>query len=187
MDVGASSTFTIEPADSDLLDQPPRNPTLPFFDRQLMTLIALGAVSLLTAVLAAFGYGVLWLHDITKLQSLCFATWLVAHVLLALNMRTYTQPIVIKGLWSNPIMVVWVLAVLLAITIITTSSNTATALGYTPLTGQDWVFILIDCVVCTCWAEVVKLVIHFGDGGAVRESALSGTQSGSQETAPLLA
>jgi magnesium-transporting ATPase (P-type) len=56
MDVGASSSFTVEPADGDLMGQPPRSPSDPFFDRPMMTMIAAGAASLLTCVLAAFFY-----------------------------------------------------------------------------------------------------------------------------------
>jgi magnesium-transporting ATPase (P-type) len=40
-------------------------------------------------------------------QNLSFLAWLLGHVLLALNMRTFQQPLLQKGIFSNPGMVVW--------------------------------------------------------------------------------
>ncbi|EWM30032.1 cation-transporting p-type atpase [Nannochloropsis gaditana] len=55
MDVGASVTFTLEPADGDLMLRPPHGLS-PFFDRELLHAIAGGGISLLAIVLLA-GWG----------------------------------------------------------------------------------------------------------------------------------
>jgi P-type Ca2+ transporter type 2C len=56
MDIGASSTFTMEPADGDLMEHPPRPHDAPFFDGPMATMIGAGATSLLACVLGAFYY-----------------------------------------------------------------------------------------------------------------------------------
>lgn len=120
MDVGASTTFTLEAADRDIMDKPPRPARARFFDAEMIGAVAAAAISLFACVAGA-AWSVrryhgsplpqsaltdhrtdcradaLVLHSpASGRQSVCFCAWLVGHVLLASNMRTVRQPVLSK-------------------------------------------------------------------------------------------
>ncbi len=86
MDLGASATFVTERAAGNLMDRPPRDPRRPFLDRQMILYILGGGAILGAGVLAAFfwaaGQGY-----IEHARTVTFATWLVAHIALAISFR----------------------------------------------------------------------------------------------------
>lgn len=53
MDVGASTTFTLEAADRDIMDKPPRPARARFFDAEMIGAVAAAAISLFACVAGA--------------------------------------------------------------------------------------------------------------------------------------
>eukprot|EP00952_Eustigmatos_sp_NYUAD-ZCMA_P010987 44775-Eustigmatos_ZCMA.PRE.1 len=84
----------MEPADADIMLQPPRSGRAPFFDHSMQKLIMSSALSLFACVMLSAAYMTYHVKDTTQqgLQTACFAGWFVGHVLLAINCRTDTQP-----------------------------------------------------------------------------------------------
>lgn len=86
MDLGASATFVTERAAGNLMDRPPRDPRRPFLDRPMILTIFGGGAILGAGVLAAFfwatGQG-----PIEHARTVAFATWLAAHIALAISFR----------------------------------------------------------------------------------------------------
>lgn len=57
MDLGASTAFVLEPADSDAMDRPPQRAAARFFDREMLTWIVTSAGCMAGCVLTCYGYG----------------------------------------------------------------------------------------------------------------------------------
>jgi len=189
MDVGASVTFTLEPADGDLMLRPPHGLS-PFFDRELLHAIAGGGISLLAIVLLA-GWGGrggaggtdLKAHEEYR-QSLYFNGWLLGHVFLAWQLRSLHQPLLLKGLASNPAFLVWAGAVLGLLLLLLLLPSLAKTLGVVPLPPREWGRLLLLSLIGTGWMEGWKLFRWYGgDGGRVRQArSLARLHQGSEKT-----
>lgn len=159
MDLAASATFVAEPAESDLMRQPPRNPRAPFMDRAFVSSIFTSALGLSAAV--SITYLVTWYtgRDIGRAQTVAFVTWLLGHVLLALNIRTEREPVIRLGLFSNRLMIWWGIATIAFITFFMLVPPVHSALKIVTLQPWEWLLIAGTVLVCTCWLEVRKLFV----------------------------
>ena len=180
MDVGASTTFTLEPADGDLMLMPPRHPSLPFFDDELLQATLAGGVSLLLVVLLSGGAPG-WhggreggREDAAEYrQSLYFYGWLLGHVFLALHLRSFHQPLVVKGVFSNPAFLVWAGAVLLLILLLALLPPLGQVLGLVGLPPREWLRLSLLALVGTGWMEGWKVGRWYGAGGShAKETAI---------------
>jgi Ca2+-transporting ATPase len=162
MDLAAAAAFVAEPAEGDLMRQPPRDPQAPFMDRAMIAGILTSALGLFAAVATA--YLLTWYvgADLVTAQTVAFAAWMVGHVLLAFNMRSERQPMLQVGLLSNRLMVVWGVVALAFISLVTTVPFLQTFLKITTLNLGQWTLILVCVVVGTFWLEVKKLATFEG-------------------------
>ncbi len=158
MDLAASAAFVAEPPESDLMRQKPRDPQAAFIDKAMMGSILTSAVGLFAAVTAVYLY--VWYRGagLQTAQTAAFVTWLLGHVLLALNMRSERQPIFQLGLFSNLVLDVWGLAAIAFVLAATFVTPLHAALKTTSLSGAQWVQLLVAVVVGTFWMEVRKLM-----------------------------
>lgn len=117
MDVNAALGFAVEPAEPEVMRQPPRNPTAPFLDSTLIRTILWGGACLFLVVMAAY-LRVLVLPpgggEVAHAQMVAFLTWLLAHAVLALAMRGEGNPVHLGTLFANRVINLWTAAVLLA-------------------------------------------------------------------------
>jgi len=180
MDVGASTTFTLEPADGDLMLIPPRHPSLPFFDGELLQATLAGGLSLLLVVLlsggASDGHGGREggrMDALDYRQSLYFYGWLLGHIFLALHLRSFHQPLVVKGVFSNPAFLVWAGAVLLLVVLLALFPPLGQVLGLVGLPRREWFRLTLLALVGTGWMEGWKLRRWYGPGGShAKETAI---------------
>jgi P-type Ca2+ transporter type 2C len=159
MDLAASATFVAEPAETGIMNRPPNNPKEKFMNRNMLKGIVLGAVSLFAAVSAVYLFT--WYQnpaDLSHAQTAAFATWMVGHILLALNFRSEKEPLSKLGLRSNKIMLFWALAALVTLFAGVYLPFIAVPLKITSLTFTDWALILIVSVAATFWIEVMKII-----------------------------
>eukprot|EP00897_Mesotaenium_endlicherianum_P004021 jgi/Mesen1/3647/ME000200S02723 len=155
MDLGATLSFVMEPGDSDLMQRPPRRAAEPFFDAELVTGVAVCAGSMALCTLLSFGFG-LWYHD-EGAQTHAFLAWLVAHVMLAFNMRTWREPVSDKGLSTNPAMLVWIAASFGLALLLALWGGLRTRLQLQPIAPWMWVLIVGISIVGTWWLEIGKI------------------------------
>uniref|UniRef100_A0A7I4DNP2 P-type Cu(+) transporter n=1 Tax=Physcomitrium patens TaxID=3218 RepID=A0A7I4DNP2_PHYPA len=179
MDLGASTSFVMEPADTDIMRRPPLDSTKRFFNREIVGGILVSALCMIFTVLVSFAYGV-YVHPETA-QSSAFLAWLLAHVLLALNLRTFREPVYYKGFFSNPAMCVWLVA---AVGLAATSSVSALLrrhlkLEVVPL--RQWLVLTVICVCGTFWVEMAKII------SARRSAVISDHADKREEQTSLLA
>ena len=160
MDVATSATFTTEHAEADLMRQAPRDPRRPFMHRGMVASIFLAAAGLFAAVAAV--YLVSWYGGagLAQARTAAFVTWLLGHVLLAVNSRSEREPLLRLGVFSNRLMVVWLAATILFVLAITFVPPVQARLNTTTLTPAAWGFAILAAVLGTCWLEVAKLVSH---------------------------
>ncbi|CAM6098046.1 unnamed protein product [Calypogeia fissa] len=191
MDLGASSSFLMEPADSDIMKRKPRHPSQRFFDSELMTGILVSAATMCTTVLASFIFAIR--NDPQIAQTSAFLTWLYVQVLMAFNLRTFRQPVTLKGLFSNVGMLAWLLLTAFLSIVIGMSQFVRRNLGLVTLSGQQWRFIILLALGGTCWIELVKLLVwtlqrrkEVSDSGwHPREAKSSQSHETMDETLPL--
>ncbi len=160
MDLAASATFVVEPPESDLMRQKPRDPKAKFLDRALTSSIFVSAAGLFLAVTVAYLFSWFQLHDLVGAQTVAFATWLVGHVFLALNMRSDREPLVRLGILSNRLMLGWLLATLTFVSLATTLPLLQAPLRTASLAWTDWAFILPLSLLGTFWLEGRKLLVR---------------------------
>jgi Ca2+-transporting ATPase len=161
MDLAASATFVAEPEEAGIMQRPPNDPKEKFMNRKFLTSIALGAVSLFAAVTATYlftWYGNPTPSAVMHAQTIAFATWMLGHILLALNLRSDKEPLSKLGVLSNKVMVLWALMVVATLVIATNVPGIAGSLKITGLTATDWVVVIVAAFIATFWMELKKIL-----------------------------
>jgi Ca2+-transporting ATPase len=172
MDLAASAAFVAEPAEAGLMRRPPRDPKARFLDRSVVRSIFVSATGLFAAVCGI--YLATW-HSgagLVTAQTMAFATWLLGHVFLALNLRTEREPLFRVGFLTNGVMVVWAMAtaaLLLVATLVPAAQRLIKVTSFSP--GQ-WALAVGAALAGTFWLEARKLVREIRTGKS-RESAVA--------------
>lgn len=157
MDLMAAAAFVSEKAESDLLDQQPRNPKAKFMDKDMISSIFISSMGLFAAVTAVYLYTWYTTQDLLTSQTVAFFAWLIGHVLLAFNMRSERQPILLHGLRNNRIMLIWGAAVAAFLLLVSVVPGVQHLMKVTALTGSQWGMILGAAFLGTFWLELKKL------------------------------
>jgi Ca2+-transporting ATPase len=156
MDLAASATFVAEPEERGIMTRPPIDPHEKFINRDMQKSLIVGALSLFAAVSTSFLYT--WYHtqNIAQAQTMAFATWMLGHIFLALNFRSEKEPLVRLGLFSNKIMILWALVVV--VTLILGVSLPFVPLKITNLSLSDWALAVGSSFLVTFWMELKKIL-----------------------------
>jgi Ca2+-transporting ATPase len=163
MDLAASATFVAEPEEAGTMNKPPVDPNEKFLNRNALVTIALGAVSLFTAVSATYlftWYSNPSLEPMQRLllsQTVAFATWMVGHIFLAFNFRSEKEPLAKLGLFSNRVMILWALIAVAMLLLATNLPFVNGALRVTSLNLGNWALVVGVAFVATFWLELKKL------------------------------
>jgi Ca2+-transporting ATPase len=156
MDLAASATFVAEPEESGIMTKPPIDPKEKFMNRSMLQTMTLGSLSLFAAV--SFNFLLTWFlsQDLTVAQTVAFATWMLGHILLALNFRSEKEPLAKLGFFSNKVMVLWAVLVIATLLVGTNLPFIHDSLRITYLSLQDWALVIIVSFVATFWMELKK-------------------------------
>jgi Ca2+-transporting ATPase len=158
MDLGASAAFVAERSEGDLMERPPRDPQKKFMDRKIVTSIFAASAGLIFAVAGAYLLTWYGSHDLVRSQTVALVTWLVGHVLLALNMRTEREPLLRVGPFTNRTMIVWGLAAGVFAVAVTTVTPLFEAVKTTSIPLTDWALVIVMAIIGTFWMEALKLL-----------------------------
>ncbi len=158
MDLAASAAFVAEPAEADVMRQPPRDPRARFMNGPLARSIFLSASGLLAAITIA--YLVAWYTgaDIMRARTIAFVTWMLGHVLLALNMRSERHSLWRIGIFSNRLMLLWAIATIIFVLIATLVPPAQALLKTVSLAPADWALAIGTAIAGTFWIEFYKLM-----------------------------
>jgi Ca2+-transporting ATPase len=157
MDLAASATFVAEPEESGIMKKPPIDPKEKFMNRSMLESIFAGALSLFLAVTLNFLFVWFQTGDLVHAQTMAFATWMLGHILLALNFRSEKEPLSALGFLSNKVMVLWAVLVVVTLFVGTNLPIIHSSLHITYLSLADWVLALFVSFVATFWLELRKI------------------------------
>jgi len=156
MDLAASATFVAEPGEPGIMRRPPRDPRRPFMDWEMTRSILVAGAGLFAAV--AVAYLATWRADPSHARTVAFATWLLGHFFLAMNLRSERLPLLRLGVVANRLMAAWggatVAFVLLAVLV----PGVHDALRTTSLSAQQWVLAAGAAFAGTFWLEVRRWI-----------------------------
>lgn len=158
MDVAALGGFVSERGESGIMNTPPRGAGRKFLDRGMKYGVISGSAGLVTAVSAIYLYSYYVSGNVIEAQTAAFATWILSHVFLAQNLRTENEPVLRKGFFSNRIIVLWGVGVIIALAVITIFPDLQVLLSTASLTASDWLMIIAAAILSSFWMEVVKLI-----------------------------
>jgi Ca2+-transporting ATPase len=158
MDLAASATFVAEPEETGIMTKPPIDPKEKFMNRSMLQTLSLGSLSLFGAVSLNFLSTWFLTQDLTLAQTVAFATWMLGHILLALNFRSEKEPLARLGFFSNKVMVLWAILVIGTLLVGTNLPVVHDSLRITYLGIQDWALVIIVSFAATFWMELKKIV-----------------------------
>ncbi len=158
MDLAASATFVAEPQEGDLMKRAPRDPRLPFMNRAMAAGIFTAAIGLGAAVAAAYLVASYTGSGLDRARTVAFATWILGHVLLALNMRSGRQPLSQLGFLSNRFMAGWTGAAVLFMLLLVLVPPLRGLARTAPLSGFQWALAVAAAVIGTFWMEIGKRI-----------------------------
>ena len=156
MDLASSTIFVTETAEPDVLKRRPQT-IKHFLNWSIGLRIVKNGLLLATAILAIY----LWLyyktHDVTLSQTAAFVTWLLGHIMLALNLKQEKLSLLKQGIFSNRFATFWLLG-MLALSIAMTSIPLLHPYFHTTwLPWRVWGFILLAVFCSTWWIEAIKI------------------------------
>jgi Ca2+-transporting ATPase len=158
MDLAASATFVAEPEESGTMTKPPVDPKEKFMNRSMLNGISMGALSLFAAVTTNFLLVWFLTQNLPQAQTLAFATWMLGHILLALNFRSEKEPLVKLGFFSNKVMVLWAVLAVATLIVGTSLPVVHDALKITYLSLPDWALVVGVSFAATFWMELKKIL-----------------------------
>ncbi|HEU4326462.1 MAG TPA: cation-transporting P-type ATPase [Roseiflexaceae bacterium] len=159
MDVAAAAAFVAEPAEPGSMAQPPRDPRAPFLDRALIVAILVAGLGLGVAVSFAH-LSALWAGaELAQAQTAAFFTWLLGHMLLALNLRTERAAVLRLRVGGNRVMAAWALATVAFVLLAASVPPLGGVLRTAPLGGADWLRVTIAATVGASWLGLYQLAL----------------------------
>lgn len=157
MDLASSTIFVSEAAEPGLMGRKPRR-----LGRFLSSDVArqiLRNMAGLTAVILLVYFGSFALgYDTSQARTAVFATWLLGHVLLAMNLKQTQRSLLEQGLLSNKFAAGWLLGMIALVLAMTSLTPVRTLLNTTALSGAQWAMVVVGAILASGWIEVRKWV-----------------------------
>jgi Ca2+-transporting ATPase len=127
----------------------------------LLRRVLVGTFCLVAAVTGAMLSGGVW-EDPPRLPTLAFGTLLLAHPLLALNMRSARRPCRVgRGVW---VLWAWLVGAFAFLGLAWVHPGLRRAMGLVALPAKAWTGVVVAAVLGTCWMEPAKWLGCFGSG-----------------------
>ena len=119
MDLASSTIFVTEVAEPDVMYRLPRK-TSDYLNRSIMLKILQNGTGLVLGILATYLSIYFQTGNVTLAQTAAFVTWLLGHILLALNLKQEKESLLKQGIFSNRFGTFWLLG-MIALTILITN------------------------------------------------------------------
>eukprot|EP00741_Cyanophora_paradoxa_P000208 tig00000402_g202.t1 len=185
MDLAAGAAFVCEPPEPGIMRRPPRPRDAPFVDRPYLASVCGAAALLAGPVFATFLLSSSSSSSPSLGQSAAFASWLLAHVALALVTRSGAPCCAPGGLASlreNSAMGLWAVAALASLALSFLVPPLRDGLKLTPLPAHAWGTALCAALLVLVVGEAAKLALR-----ARKRVAAPRDEAAAAESAPLLA
>lgn len=157
MDLASSTIFVTESAEPNIMDNPSQKITN-FLSKTVGLKILKNGTPLALGILFVY----LWIYystsNVTLAQTSAFVTWLLGHILLALNLKQERLPLFKQGITSNLFGFYWLLGMIALTLAITTIPFFHSLLQTTTLSWYVWVVVLPVVIASTFWIEARKVM-----------------------------
>jgi Ca2+-transporting ATPase len=155
MDLASSTIFVTEAAEPDVMKLSPRQRGR-FLSWEVARRILRNMAGLAIAILAVY-FGSLALGaELASARTAAFATWLLGHIILALNLKQERIPLFKQGLLSNRFAAGWLAGMILLVLAMTFVPFVQGVLQTTGLSGIQWVMVVSGALLASMWMELVK-------------------------------
>jgi Ca2+-transporting ATPase len=161
MDLGASTTFTVEKPESDIMKQPPRNPKEKFLNKEFLKELLKGSLCLTFCVFGVYFIGLQLTKQVAVGQSMAFASWTIGHLILAMNSRTKSQPIIFHGLFSNKLYFIWAFGAITTLLLVNYVSFLKKVMGIITLSIMQWSIVIAFSIISSIWIEIWKCIRYY--------------------------
>ena len=157
MDLASSTIFITEEAEPDILSRKPRQRRR-FLSWEVGRQILRNMAGLTFAILAVY-FGTLALKfPSDTARTAAFATWLLGHIILAMNLKQEQRPLFKQGLFSNTFAVLWLVGMIGFVLAMTQWPFAQSLLGTTGLNNTQWAMVVVGALLASMWMEVVKWI-----------------------------
>ncbi|MFN2130214.1 MAG: cation-translocating P-type ATPase [Anaerolineae bacterium] len=157
MDLASSTIFVTEEAEPGLLARRPRRRRR-FLSWDVALHIFRNAVGLIVAIMAVYFGSLAAGYGLDSARTAAFATWLLGHILLAMNLKQTTTPLLRQGLLSNRFAAGWLAGMVALVLAMTFAGPVRAALQTTPLTGLQWLGVVGGALLASGWIEGWKWI-----------------------------
>ncbi len=176
MDLGASTTFVVEPPEEGVMNRPPRTPRRRFLDRQMVSGIFGGGLVLGGAVLVVYAWATHAALGEEMARSAAFATWMVGHLVLAAHMRS-DRPLLRGGFRFTLPFAIWGLTVAGLLLLAALVPSVGHRLHLVSLSSRLWAIVVTAGVVLPSCFALQKWLVRSRQSG---ELTPRGTQEASE-------
>lgn len=157
MDLASSTIFVTEEAEPDVLGRQPRRRRR-YLSREVGLRILRNMAGLTIAILAVYlgslGMGL----GVDSARTAAWATWLLGHIVLALNLKQERVPLLEQGLLGNRTAAGWLAGMIALVVAMTFIPGVDNVLNTTPLSVAQWAMVVPGAIVASGWIEVYKWV-----------------------------
>ena len=155
MDLASSTIFVTEAAEPDVLKKPPARMSEylqgPILRNILRNGLPLAVGIMLVYLLTFYATG-----DLVLSQTAVFVTWLLGHILLALNLKQEETPLLKQGITSNRFGLFWLIAMISLTLLVTNVPAVFQYFKTTYIPPSLWLGIAFVIFIATFWIELLK-------------------------------
>lgn len=155
MDLASSTIFVTEDAEPDIMQKPAQS-IKNFLGIPLVTDILKNSIPLALGILFMYVQAY-HQYDVLVAQTAAFVSWLLGHILLALNLKQHHVPLLRQGLFSNTFGIAWFIGMVLLSLLITSVPQLYPYLKTTWLPISLWIKLIVTIICATCWIEIAKM------------------------------
>ncbi len=157
MDLASSTIFISESAEPGVMKRPPRKQKR-FLSWDVGKRILRNTAGLAIAILVVYLSLIFSGAPLATARTAAFSTWLLGHIVLALNLKQEKTPLLKQGLLSNKFAIGWLIGMIMLIIGMTQWGWLQMVLGTTDLRMVHWLMIVAGAIAASSWMEVVKWI-----------------------------
>jgi Ca2+-transporting ATPase len=156
MDLASSTIFVTEAAEPNIMQEPVQR-IKNFLGKPLVLRIVKNSIPLAAGILFIYLH-TYHQYEVTVAQTAAFVSWLLGHILLALNLKQRDVPLIKQGIFSNYFGTFWLLGMIALSLAITMVPPLYPYLKTAWLPISVWAELLVIIGCATFWIEVVKSI-----------------------------
>ena len=158
MDLASSTIFVTEAAAPDIMQQPIKK-LKEILGKELVFKIFRNGIPLAIGITVLYMIIYFQTGNLVLAQTAAFVTWLLGHILLALNLKQEKLPLFKQGLFSNRFGMVWLLGMIAFSLAITSIPALHAYLKTSALSFGLWTAVVGIVILSTFWIELRKTVL----------------------------